>query len=187
MRVRSNLLFLPIHRHSAQEYYGEHDAKTQSLKQQVEEEWQAPFAELPPHVRILWQDSWYWPPWFFNDLVGFLRIASDETEDQVAGRLFLVRSSFPETAPERFSRGEEDLHEIVLFERISGRQVDPGNNESWVEAIESIIEEAQKTIHRQAQGLEEASIWLPDYDLSCFDFARAARQLRERAEAIRSS
>ena len=56
----------------------------------------------------------------------------------------------------------------------------PGDNASYVRACEEVIAEAGETVRLQGQGLADAEIWLPGFDIACFDFARADRQLRER-------
>ena len=183
MLVRYVLLALPIHRRSFAAYYQAHDREVQAHRTELEREWGGqPFDELPAHIRLAWKDRFYWPPWFFNDIVGFLKIGT--AEDALLADVFLQRRFFPPTAPERFSRpggGDDgDEHDIVFLATIERRPIVAGDNGSYVRACEEVVAEARDTVRLQADGLAEAEIWLPGFDLSCFDLARADQQLRER-------
>ena len=182
MMVRYFLITLPIHRRSFARYYAEHDREVESLKPEIEKEWGQPFEELPPHIRLYWQDQWYWPPWYFNDVVGFLRIGSDG-ESAMVGDLFLKRRHFPTTAPEKFSRrggGPQDEEEIVYLSSIGRHPITLGDNETYTRALREIVAEARSEVRHQGQGIPEAEVWTPGYELSCLDFAVADQQLRER-------
>jgi len=183
MLVRYVLLALPIHRRSFAAYYQAHDRDVQAHRTELEREWGGqPFDELPAHIRLAWKDRFYWPPWFFNDIVGFLKIGT--AEDALLADVFLQRRFFPPTAPERFSRpggGDDgDEHDVVFLATIERRPIVASDNGSYVRACEEVVAEARDTVRLQADGLAEAEIWQPGFDLSCFDLARADRQLRER-------
>ncbi|HEV8632258.1 MAG TPA: hypothetical protein VGV61_18235 [Thermoanaerobaculia bacterium] len=183
MLVRYVLLTLPIHRRSFAEYYEEHDEDVRARQAEVEREWGGqPFEELPPHIRIGWKDRWYWPPWFFNDIVGYLKIGSD-AEAALLADVFVERRHFPHTAPERFSRrgsGEADDREIIFLASLERRPVTLGDNASYAAACDRLVEDGRQTVRQQGHGLPKAEVWLPGFDLSCFDLARADQQLRER-------
>ena len=187
MLVRYVLLALPIHQRPFAAYYQAHDREVQARRAELEREWGGqPFDELPAHIRLAWKDRWYWPPWFYNDIAGFLKIGT--AEDALLGDVFLARRFFPPTAPERFSRpgrasgggGEADERDIVFLATIERRPVIPGDNASYVRACEEVIVEAGETVRLQGYGLAEAEIWTPGFDIACFDLARADQQLRER-------
>ena len=182
MLVRYVLLTLPIHRRSFAEYYQDHDQEVRARREELEREWGGqPFDELPVHIRIAWKDRWYWPPWYFNDIVGYLKIGS--AEEALLADVFLERRHFPPTAPERFSRrdtGTEDDREIIFLATIERRPIVLGNNASYARACEQVIAEASETVRTQGHGLAEADVWLPGFDLDCIDLARADLQLRER-------
>lgn len=182
MLVRYFLLTFPIHRRSFGEYYREHDREVETLRPEIEREWNQPWSELPPHIRLYWQDQWYWPPWYFNDIVGYLRFGSDG-ESSLAGDLFLQRRYFLETAPERFSRQHgvlEDEGEIVYLASVARRPIVRGDNSSYLNALAEIVQEGGEIVRRQDPQLHRAEIWVPGYDLSCLNLARADSQLRER-------
>lgn len=182
MLVRYVLLTLPIHRRSFAAYYEEHDHEVRAHRAEVEREWGGvTFDELPAHVRLAWKDRWYWPPWFFNDVAGHLKIGT--VEDALTADVFVERRFFPPTAPERFGRAGiagGDEREIVFLSSVERRPVVPGDNASYVQACEQVIADAVETVRLQGHGLGEAEVWRPGFDLDCFDFARADRQLRER-------
>jgi hypothetical protein len=182
MLVRYFLLTLPIHRRSFAEYYEEHDEEVAGLKPEIEKEWGQSWDELPPHIRIYWQDQWYWPPWYYNDIVGYLRVGTDG-ETAMAGDVYLKRQHFSQTAPERFSRrrgGPHEDEEIVYLASIGKRPLARGDNASYVEAIEQIVEEARELVRLQGDGLPRAEVWMQGFDLACTDWVAADRQLRER-------
>jgi hypothetical protein len=186
MLVRYVLLALPIHQRPFAAYYQAHDREVQAHRAELEREWGGqPFDELPAHIRLAWKDRFYWPPWFFNDIVGFLKIGT--ADDALLADVFLQRRFFPATAPERFSRpgspgvaADADERDVVFLSTIERRPVAAGDNATYVRACEEIIAEARDSVRLQADGLAEAEIWLPGFDFACFDFASADRQLRER-------
>jgi hypothetical protein len=182
MLVRYVLLTLPIHRRSFAGYYEEHDREVRAHRAQVEREWGGvAFEELPAHIRLQWKDRWYWPPWFFNDVAGHLKIGT--CEDALLADVFLERRYFSPTAPERFSRtgpGADDEREIVFLASVERRPVVPGDNGSYVRACERVLADAVETVRLQGHGLAAAEVWIPGFDLDCFDFARADRQLQQR-------
>ena len=183
MLVRDVLLALPIHQRSFAVYYEAHDREVRARRGELEREWGGqPFEELPAHIRLAWKDRWYWPPWFFNDIVGYLKIGT--VDDALLADVFLERRFFPPTAPERFSRssggGADNEREIVFLATVERRPVVPGDNASFVRACERVIQDGGEAVRQQGQGLAEAEVWVPGFDLSCFDLARADQQLRER-------
>jgi hypothetical protein len=183
MLVRYVLLTLPVHRRSFAEYYRDHDRDVAQRRAELEREWGGqPFDELPAHIRIYWKDQWHWPPWFFNDAAGYVKIGSDG-ESSLLADLFLERRHFPPTAFERFAhpggRGRDE-REMIFLSSVERRPVVAGDNASYVAACRLILDDARNAVREQAHGLPEADVWLPGYDLDCFDLARADRQLRER-------
>ena len=182
MLVRYVLLTLPVHRRSFSQYYAEHDREVAARRAELEREWSAPFDELPPHVRIAWKDRWYWPPWYFNDTVGQVKIGTDG-ESSLLADVFLERRYHSPTALERFgrkSRDGDDEREVVFLASVERRPLTAGDNASYVAACEQVVAAARDTVRLQGHGLPNAEIWLPGFDLDCFDLARADAQLRER-------
>lgn len=183
MFVRYVLLTLPVHRRSFAAYYQQHDDEVAARRAEVEREWGGqPFDELPPHIRLYWKDRWYWPPWFFNDTVGYLKIGSDG-ESSLLADIYLERRFFPPTALERFGhrRGDPcDDREVVYLGSTERRPVTLGDNSTYAAACEQIVNDGRQAVRLQGDGLDDAEVWLPGFDLACFDLARADEQLRER-------
>jgi hypothetical protein len=187
MLVRYVLLALPIHQRSFAAYYQAHDREVQARRVELEREWGGqPFDELPAHIRLAWKDRWYWPPWFLNDIAGFLKVGT--ADDALLGDVYLARRYFPPTAPERFNRlgsgagaeGDGDDRDIIFLATVERRPIVAGDNASYVRACDEIIAEARETVRLQGHGLAEAEIWMPGFEIACFDLARADQQLRER-------
>ena len=182
MLVRYVLLTLPVHRRSFAQYYAEHDHEVATRRAELEREWGAPFEQIPAHIRLAWKDRWYWPPWYFNDTVGQAKIGSDG-ESGLLADVFLERRHFPPTALERFgrkSRDGEDEREIVFLASVERRPVVLGDNTSYVAACQEVVAAVKQTVRLQGHELPNAEVWLPGFDLDCYDFARADAQLRER-------
>lgn len=183
MFVRYVLLVLPVHRRSFASYYQEHDREVATRREEIEREWGGQsFDDLPPHIRLYWKDQWYWPPWFFNDTVGFVKIGSDG-ESSLLADVYLERRHFPSTALERFGRRRgdpDDDGEVVYLASTQRRPVVVDDNASYVAACERLVVDGRQAARQQGHGLDEAEVWLPGFDLGCYDLARADRQLRER-------
>jgi hypothetical protein len=54
------------------------------------------------------------------------------------------------------------------------------DNSSYVAACEQVVLDGRQAVRLQGHGLGEAEVWLPGFDLTCYDLARADQQLRER-------
>ena len=182
MLVRYVLLTLPVHRRSFAEYYREHDREVAARREELEREWGGqPFEELPPHIRLYWKDQWHWPPWFFNDAAGYVKIGSDG-ESSLLADVFLERRHFPPTAAERFAhRGSERYdHDMIFLASVERRPVVAGDNASYAAACRLVLDDSRAAVREQSDGLADAHVWVPGYDLDCFDLARADQQLRDR-------
>jgi hypothetical protein len=183
MLVRYVLLTFPIHRRSFAEYYRQHDQEMQARRADLEREWSGqPFEELPPHIRLSFKDRWHWPPWYFNDRVGYLKIGSDG-ESSLLADVYLERRFFPPTAPERFTRrsgGPDDEREVVFLGSVERRPVTVGDNGSYLVACRRVIDDARDMVRMHVDGMGQVEVWQPGFDLDCYDLARADRQLRER-------
>jgi len=183
MLVRYVLLTFPIHRRSFAEYYREHDEEMVGRRAELEREWGGQsFDDLPAHIRLAWKDRWHWPPWYFNDRIGYLKIGSDGDSSLLAD-VYLERRFFPETAPERFTRRGgtlTDEREVVFLGSVERRPIRVGDNASYVEACARILAEARDSIRQQIVNMPRAEVWQPGFDLECYDMAKADQQLRER-------
>jgi len=183
---RVPLFFLPVHLRSYEDYYRDHDAEFEKVKRDVEENWKRatgrriPFEKLSQETQVGWEAYFWWPPWKYNDIAGFLDIGMDE-EDCFEATIFLKRKLFPRGSRERRFRpspGHGPLvnNQFLYFREIPKvRVVDLKNNESYLQALGSIIDESIKVIRERKRSLE---LWLPPFDFSCLNFVEAYRQAR---------
>jgi hypothetical protein len=88
MSNRRVLLTLLIHRRTREKYYREHDLYVAKQKLWLEEIRQEPFDSMPQDRQTHYLDTWFWPPWRFNDIVGFAEIEL-ETSAELIGHLYL--------------------------------------------------------------------------------------------------
>ncbi len=65
-----------------------HDLYVAKQKKSVEGFRQEPFDALPEDKQTHYLDTWFWPPWRFNNIVGFAEIEL-ETDLTVVGHLYL--------------------------------------------------------------------------------------------------
>lgn len=180
MFVRYLILSLPIHKRSFEKYYRDHDRWVERQKPLLEKKWHRSFEEIPAHIRIHWKDRWYWPPWYYNDLVGYLRIGSG-IDGTVAGDVFLKRRHFLLSAPERLyrdSEGPREREQFLLLGSTPPHEVTAGDNASYLAAVDRILEEARGFVREFGRGTRSARITLPGYGIGCLDLAEADRQLR---------
>ncbi|GAJ07352.1 unnamed protein product, partial [marine sediment metagenome] len=57
-----------------------------------------PFPEWDKSEQAFWIDAYSWPPWKFNDLVGFIDIGTDGG-NCVTADLYIKRKYFPKSHP----------------------------------------------------------------------------------------
>jgi hypothetical protein len=174
----NRFLSLPILRRSYEQYYAEHDRYVAEQKPEIEEQWGRLFETLERTVQFQWEDRWFWPPWLHNDIIGFLEIGSDRGR-HVTGDIYLMRKCFPRESRERAFRRYDSpsrKQHILYYREIPKIETQPGNNESYVLATKEIVKVANQVVRKRVRT---ATIWLPDYALSCLDMAEADRQMNE--------
>lgn len=88
MSQRNVLLTLMIHQYTKNQYYHKHDLYVAKQKKQLEEIRKEPFDALAKDRQIYYLDIWFWPPWRFNNIVGFAEVEL-ETESTIIGHLYL--------------------------------------------------------------------------------------------------
>jgi hypothetical protein len=168
---RHMLLFLPIHKRPREKYYAEQAVHEAKARAGVETAWGKPFDSLSREVQLETQEDAFWPPWFYNDLLGFMEIGSDGGS-YLVGAVYLKRKYFRREAHQRrFGR----YPEIVYYEEITKRPIQVGDNDSYVEVALKLVKEARTSLR---QRFRTSDVWLPTYDLKCINLAEADRQLR---------
>lgn len=169
---------LPIHRRSYEAYYEAHKKWEEPRRQEVEKDWGKSFDNLPTRVQVQWNEMWFWPPWRFNDIAGFLDIGMDGGTCLTAN-IYLKRKFFPKSHRERKLRKYSTLenHHILYFGEITKIHVDIGDNHSYLGALEEILKGARKVLNRLNRNFV---VWVPNFGFACFDFADAYRQSKRR-------
>ena len=178
MITLNRFLTLPIHRSSYGQYYAEHDKYVAKQKPEIEKQWGRPFEKLERTVQFQWEDRWFWPPWLHNDIIGFLEIGSDRGR-HMTGDVYLMRKCFPRESRERaYARYDTPTRKqhILYYREIPKIEIHPGNNKSYALAAKEIIKVANQVVRKRVRT---AKVWLPSYELSCFDMAEADRQISE--------
>ncbi|MBU0708451.1 hypothetical protein KJ596_01720 [Patescibacteria group bacterium] len=178
--LKDRFFFFPIHLHTKDDYYYEHDKWIEEQKVWYEKRSGGePYDELSFERKVHWDEIWFWPLWEFNDIVGFLDIGMDGGECMVAD-LYFKRKYFPRGHRRKYwsaaySARHFDVkknHEIFHFCEVGRIFIDITNNKSFVEGLMKIIEEAKVVIAERSPKLQ---LWLPAFDLSCFNFVCACR------------
>jgi hypothetical protein len=132
MSSRRLLLTLLIHQNTRDQYYHKHDLFVEKQKKWLEDIRQEPFDALPKDMQTYYQDSWFWPPWRFNDIVGFAEIEL-ETDWTVIGHLYL-----PEGRASKISKKS-----LLLNYACASASSIQGNLQNLREAIISVTDQLQ--------------------------------------------
>ena len=88
MSKRKILLTILIHRRTREKYYLEHELHVAKQKAWLEDIRQEPIDAIPKDRQTHSLDSWFWPPWRFNDIDGFAEVEL-ETPTDIIGHLYL--------------------------------------------------------------------------------------------------
>jgi len=141
-------------------------------KKEYEENTGFPFSNLDESTKNGIEMSLYWPPWKFNDIVGYLDIGIDEGEHYLVGEIYLKRKHLPRKHPNR-RIGSLKSNDILYFCQINESPISQGNNDSYIKAINGIIKKAEKTLQKFRRNYK---IWIPPFELSCINFVGAHHQ-----------
>lgn len=177
MKFRFTLLTLPIYRRSYKKYYSDRNKWVAKEKIELENQFKKSFSELDRVTQNrneeYWQ--WRWPPWEFNDIIGFIDIFTDG--GRILGEMFLKIKHFPKSSRTfLFNRHKPHNQKLLYYTEIREYMVQAGDNKSYVNAIEKLIADAQKIIQERVRTAE---IILPEYSLKFIDFARAHSNLQK--------
>lgn len=168
-------MILPICHYSYEKYYQRHDEYVEREKKKVERDWRTPFDQLSESNKRWLEDFLWWPPWKFNDIVGFVEIGMD-IGDCLTADIFLKRKYLPKTHPSRRSGRKKKTHDFLYYCEIHKVTVRGEDNKSYLEALKKIIREAKRIIRKRNRYFK---LFIPSYEMDCMDIARAHRQLRE--------
>ena len=176
--LKYSLITLPIHHYSYEIYRERHNAYVEKEKKSEERYWGVPFEQLSEETKRTWENLWWWPPWKYNDIVGFLEIGMD-IGDHMTADIYLIKKYLPKNHPNKRYGNKKKTHDILYFREVHKIPVREKKKKSYIETLKKILNEARKTIKKRNRYFE---IFIPSYDLDCIDLARAHEQFRERAE-----
>jgi len=171
--LRYPLFFLPIHHYAYKKYYQRHDDYVKKQKKKLEKDWGEPFDQLSEENRRRLEMSWWWPPWKFNDIVGYLDIGTD-IGNCLTADIYLKRKYLPK---EHHSRWTNKPNDFLYFCELPRFPVIGRNNAAYLKALDDLIAKAKKMIKRRNWNFE---LCLPPFDFSCIDFVEAVRQVEIR-------
>ena len=173
------LFFLPIHSCSYEAYYQAYDEWVKPRKRELENQYGKPFDQLDHRIKLQWGEMWFWPPWKFNDIVGYLDIGMDGG-DCLTADIYLKRKYFPKSARERqYHRHHTTLknHEFLYYWEIGKVKVNVEDNDSYLLALKEILDEANRIIKKRNRNFQ---LWLPPFDFNCFNFIEAYEQVKKK-------
>ena len=143
MNKRNLLLTLHIHRRTQEKYHREHELFVDKQKKGLESIRQEPFEALPQDRQTYYLDLWFWPPWRFNDIVGFAEIEL-ETPWTVIGHLYL-----PEGQATRVTKKS-----LLLNYACASANCEPDDLHSLQLAIVDVAEQLQVILSKRKWRLE---------------------------------
>lgn len=167
--LRYSLFFLPIHHYTREKYYQRQDEYSEKQKRETEKAWGMPFEQLSEHYKRLLTNSWWRPPWKFNDIVGYLEIGTDGGTCLTAD-IYLKRKHLPKEHPNKRTCKPNDF---FYFQEITRSPIRGRENDAYLNALDNLVTKAKKAIKKRNRTFE---LWLPPFDFSCIDFIEAIRQ-----------
>jgi len=170
--LRYSLFFLPIHHYTYKKYYQRHDEYVRKEKEKMNKEWDQPFDKLSENTLISWENMWYWPPWKFNDIVGYLEIGT-EGGDCLTADVYLKRKHLPRKHQNRRLGYTKKTNEILYFRGMPRFPVRERKNDVYLSALDDLITKAKKVLKKRNPTFQ---LWLPPFDFNCIDFIEAVRQ-----------
>ena len=108
--------------------------------------------------------------WALNDQIGYVEIVAGGG-NTLHGDVSLKRRAFPRVSPEHRWRRPLEAEEILLFARIDGELVMPGNQLSYVPVVESLVRDAQRLVRERGCGARQAVVQTSPPGLEAIDYA----------------
>jgi hypothetical protein len=137
------LLTLLVHRYSREQYYHKHDFHVAKQKKWLEGTRKESFDDLPKERQMYFLDQWFWPPWRFNNIVGFAEIEL-ETDSTVIGHLYLPEG--------RYSRVEKKS--LLLNYACASAQFEQNNLNGLRQSIIEVANQMQSIVAERKWRLE---------------------------------
>jgi hypothetical protein len=155
------LLTLLVHRYSREQYHQKHDLHVEKQKKWLEGIRQESFDALPKDRQSQYLDQWFWPPWRFNNIVGFAEIEL-ETDSTVIGHLYLPEGRY--TPVKKKS--------LLLNYACASAQFEPNNLNSLRQAIIEVEEQMQSIVAKRR--------WILEFDEEMVKYTDFLKMINER-------
>ena len=171
---------LPIYRRSYEKYYQEAKKDREKNIKILESSWNKSYKSIPEHARLDEENRHEWPPWEFNDIIGFVDIGMDP-HDRLTGNIFLMRKSLPKNHHKnRYRKYHTTLEkqQIYYFRELDPYKVDWHNNSFYIEGINQLLSEAERTIKELSKTKKHK--WVLQkfpFSLDCINFVKMASEI----------
>ena len=174
---------LSIHQQSYDNYYERAKQDKRKMIESMEADWNRPYDKIPNEQRIGMEQHCSWPPWEFNDIVGYVDVGMDRGT-RVTGNLYLMRRYLPKNRPENRSLkcGPKTIKDqIVYCCELDPHNVDLIDNSSFVKAVEAIFAQAENVVKEMCKTRRYRWVieMLP-FSLECIDFVRATSERQQK-------
>lgn len=182
MPLREALITLPIHKRSREAYYADHAVALEAEKRRIEELRRRAFSELDREEQLAHERTWWWPPWEYNDVIGYVVIGLDHHGEMI-GDVFLKRKHFRRDDPSMavYPRTTKLRPQAIMsFLETQSVAVADRTNEAYVAAFETVVRKVRSMVRRRVRTSEIA---LPPWPISCLDFERAIAGVRGRTDS----
>ena len=173
---------LPIYRRSYKKYYQDAEKDKEKNIKLLESSWQKPYDQISDHVKRDMENSHEWPPWEFNDIIGFVDIGMDAA-DRLTGNIFLMRKYLRKDHHKNYYRKyhtPSEKQQIYYFRELDPHKVNWHDNASYIEGINQLLDEATKAI--QALSKTRKHKWILQklsFSLECIDFVKLASEINQ--------
>ena len=140
------LFFLPIYHYSKDKYKRRHDEFVKKQIKELESTGPCSFTKLSEETQESYHRRWYWPPWEFNVIVGYLKVGLDFGNSIVAD-IYLKRKFLLKGCPHKNLGNRKGTNEILYYVEVPVKMpVRTKNNNSYLEAVNGVLRQAEKVI-----------------------------------------
>lgn len=173
---------LPIYRRPDEKYRQEADRDRKKNIKILESSWNKPYGLIPDRVKSDEENSHEWPPWEFNDIIGFVDIGMDQC-DRLTGNIFLMRKLLSKKHHKNLYRkyhSPSKKQEIYYYCELDPYKIDWHDNSSYVEGINRILNEATKIIKKLSKTKKHK--WVLQkfpFSLGYINFVKIASEIND--------